>query len=148
LRCLAIAALALLLVVATVAGDSPATAADPAFKVIVPARMNGTQVPREVLASIFLKEAKRWGDGRRVAAVDQSFRSPVRVAFSEFVLNKSIDGVQLLWNRKVAKGEIPPAVKSSDEDVVAYVAETEGAIGYVSLAAPLPPTVKTLTIVD
>jgi len=147
LRHLATAVLALFVVVA-VAGESPATAADPTFQVIVPARMDGTQIPRTVLSSIFLKEAVRWGDGRRVVPIDQSFRSPVRADFSERVLNRSIDGVQVLWNSKLTKGVMPPAVKSSDEEVVAYVAKTEGAIGYVSLAAALPPTVKTLTIID
>ena len=147
MRSVATAILALSVVV-TVAGESPAAAADSTFQVIVHAEMQGKQIPRTVLSSIFLKEAVRWGDGRRVAPVDQSFRSPVRAEFSELVLHKSTDGVQVLWNRKLAKGVMPPAVKSSDEEVVAYVAETEGAIGYVSLAAALPPTVKVLTIVD
>jgi hypothetical protein len=39
-------------------------------------------------------------------------------------------------------------VKSSDEEVIAYVAKTKGSIGYVSPSASLPPTVRAVTIVD
>jgi len=147
LRCLAAAALTFLLLV-TLAGESPATAADPSFQVIVHPEVEGTQIPRTVLSSIFLKEAARWGDGRPVAPVDQSLRSPVRATFSEYVLNKPVDGVQALWHRKMIQGVRPPIVKSSDADVIAYVAKTSGSIGYVSLSAPLPATVRVVTVVD
>jgi hypothetical protein len=147
LRCLATVVPALLLLV-TVAGESPATAADPTFQVIVHPEVDGTQIPRAVLSSIFLKEAARWGDGRAVAPVDQSLRSPVRAMFSEYVLNKPVDGVQALWHRKIIQGVRPPLVKSSDEDVIAYVAKTKGSIGYVSLSVPLPTTVRKVTVTD
>jgi hypothetical protein len=41
-----------------------------------------------------------------------------------------------------------PAVKDSDEEVLAYVAKTSGAVGYVSGSAALPPGVKAVTIID
>jgi ABC-type phosphate transport system substrate-binding protein len=147
LRCLATAAFTLLVLV-TVAGESPATAADPSFQVIVHPEVEGSQIPRTVLSSIFLKEAARWGDGRPVAPVDQSLRSPVRATFSEYVLNKPVDGIPALWHRKMIQGVTPPIVKSSDEEVIAYVAKTKGSIGYVSLSARLPTTVRAVSIVD
>jgi ABC-type phosphate transport system substrate-binding protein len=147
LRCLATAVLTLLLAV-TVTGESPSASRDPAFRVIVHNDVRGTQISRTLVSSIFLREALRWGDGLRIQPVDQSLRSPVRAEFSEAVLEKSIDGVQLLWTRKLAKGVIPPVVKSSDEEVIAYIARTEGAIGYVSPTVPLPPTVKALDIIE
>ena len=36
----------------------------------------------------------------------------------------------------------------SDEEILAYVAEKEGAIGYMSIDTPLPEGVKTVSIVD
>jgi ABC-type phosphate transport system substrate-binding protein len=39
-------------------------------------------------------------------------------------------------------------VKPTDEEVVAYVATTPGAIGYVSVAVPLPDSVKTVAVTD
>jgi ABC-type phosphate transport system substrate-binding protein len=144
-RCLVTVAFLLLV---TVAGESLCAADDPPFQVIVHPEVEGTQIPRAVLSSIFLKEATRWGNGRTVAPVDQSVRSEVRAAFSEHVLKKPVDGVQAFWHRKMIQGVRPPIVKSSDEEVVDYVAKTEGSIGYVSLSAPLPPTVRAVTIVD
>jgi ABC-type phosphate transport system substrate-binding protein len=42
----------------------------------------------------------------------------------------------------------PPAVKGSDAEVVAFVLKTEGAVGYVSKAAALPPGVKAIAIIE
>jgi len=42
----------------------------------------------------------------------------------------------------------PPAVKGSDAEVIAFVAKTEGAVGYVSKATTLPPGVKALAVID
>jgi hypothetical protein len=42
----------------------------------------------------------------------------------------------------------PPAVKGSDAEVVAFVLGTEGAVGYVSKAAALPPGVKVIAIIE
>jgi ABC-type phosphate transport system substrate-binding protein len=80
--------------------------------------------------------------------VDQSLRSPVRATFSEYVLNEPLEGIHALWRRKINEGVRPPKVRSSDEEVIAFVAETKGSIGYVSLSTPLPPTVKALVLVD
>lgn len=146
MRCFATAVVAFSLAVA-IGGASPA-AGEASFQVIVHRDVQGTQIPRADLSAIFLKDALRWGDGRRVEPVDQSLRSPVRKDFSEAVLQKSVDGIQLLWSRKVTRGVMPPVVKSTDEEVIAHVAENEGAIGYVSAGVPLPPTVKVLDIIE
>ena len=42
----------------------------------------------------------------------------------------------------------PPPVKANDVEVLAYVANNQGAVGYVSAGIPLPPDVKPLTVVD
>ena len=39
---------------------------------------------------------------------------------------------------EIKKGVTPPPVKASDADVIAYVASTRGAIGYVSAGAAVP----------
>jgi ABC-type phosphate transport system substrate-binding protein len=139
--------LALIALVA-LAGLSPAAAADQDFRVIVHPEVEGTQIPRGVLSSIFLMEAPRWGNGLRVAPVDQSMKSEVRASFSQVVLETPLEGVSSLWHQKVTRGIMPPPVKSSDDDVIAYVAKTKGAIGYVSASAALPTTVKPVTIID
>jgi ABC-type phosphate transport system substrate-binding protein len=125
---------------------SPAVSAEIEFRIIVHPDVSGTHLPREALSAIFLRDEGLWADGQPVRPVDQSLRSPVRAAFTEVVFEERMDAVQALWARRIGQGVTPPMVKSSDEDVVAYVASTKGAIGYVSVDTSLPPTVRILSI--
>ncbi len=125
-----------------------AAAAEPSYRVIVHPDVQGTKIPRAALSSIFLKKAPKWGDGSPVLPVDQSVRSPIRQSFSSDVLGQGLVEVQVYWQRKMSAGVTPPPVKPTDEEVVAYVASTRGAIGYVSAAVPLPDSVKTVAVTD
>jgi hypothetical protein len=103
---------------------------------------------RTSLSAIFLKQARKWGDGSNVLPVDQSLRSPVRSAFSQEVLQQNVDAVNLYWQRRIASGVMPPMVKSSDEEIISFVSSTAGAIGYVSAGLPLPDSVKAVAITE
>jgi ABC-type phosphate transport system substrate-binding protein len=142
--------LLLLVLVAAVLVGAPRkdVSAAAAFRVIVHSDVKGAQIPRSVLSAIFLKQALKWGDGRAVVPVDQSVQSAVRRQFSNDVLKQGIVEVQVYWQRKIAAGQLPPPVKTSDEEVVAFVASTPGAIGYVSPGVTLPDTVREITTVD
>ena len=129
--------------------DSGAPAvADQGFLIVVHSDVKGGQIPREALSLIFLKKAPRWGDGSSVAPVDQSLRSQVRSEFSKKILGEPIVGVQSFWHKQMASGVAPPPVKSSDEEVLSYVASTPGAIGYVSSGVSLPSGVRTIIVID
>jgi ABC-type phosphate transport system substrate-binding protein len=130
------------------AGAAPVASADATFRVIVHPQVKGSQIPRAALSSIFLKQAPKWGDGSAVLPVDQSVRSPVRKAFSSDVLQQGLVEVQVYWQRKMGNGVIPPPVKTSDEEIVSFVASTPGAIGYVSSSTPLPDSVKMVEITN
>jgi ABC-type phosphate transport system substrate-binding protein len=130
------------------AGAAPVVSADAPYRVIVHPQVKGTQIPRAALSSIFLKQAPRWGDGRPVLPVDQSVRSTVRQSFSGQVLQQGIVEVQVYWQRRMAAGVTPPPVKTSDEEIVSFVAATPGAIGYVSTSTPLPDSVREIAVVD
>lgn len=127
---------------------APVASADATFRVIVHPQVKGSQIPRAALTSIFLKQAPRWGDGSSVLPVDQSVRSSVRKAFSSDVLQQGLVEVQVYWQRKMASGVVPPPVRTSDEEIVSFVASTPGAIGYVSSSAPLPDSVREVAIVN
>jgi ABC-type phosphate transport system substrate-binding protein len=133
---------------AIVGSRVPDASAAAAFRVIVHPQVKGSQIPRAVLSAIFLKQALKWGDGRPVVPVDQSVQSAVRRQFSNDVLQQGIVEVQVYWQRKITAGLLPPPVKTSDKDVVAFVASTPGAIGYVSSSATLPDGVREVAIVD
>jgi ABC-type phosphate transport system substrate-binding protein len=119
-----------------------------AVRVIVHPQVKGTQVPRAVLSSIFLRQAKHWGDGSPVVPVDQSVQSPVRRLFCSRMLGQPLMDVQVYWQRKLSSGVMPPPVKTSDDEVIAFVAATPGAIGYVSPDANVPQTVKTIEVTN
>jgi ABC-type phosphate transport system substrate-binding protein len=136
------------LVLAIAAATSLASIADDSFRVIVNPRVKGTQIPKTALTQIFLKQAVKWGDGVAARPVDQSLRSPVRAAFCAQVIGQMVDGVQTYWTRRMVEGVTPPPVKPTDEDIIAFVASTQGAIGYVSSTTPLPDTVKVISIIE
>jgi ABC-type phosphate transport system substrate-binding protein len=142
------ALLSVLALTVLTAGALPVVSADASFRVIVHPQVKGSQIPRAVLTSIFLKQAPRWGDGTVVLPVDQSVRSLVRKSFSGDVLQQGIVEVQVYWQRKMSAGVVPPPVKTSDEEIVSFVASTPGAIGYVSAATALPDSVKAIEITN
>jgi ABC-type phosphate transport system substrate-binding protein len=141
-----VAFIVLALAAATI--QSPVASADLRFQVVVHPGIEGSQIKRETLSSIFLKEVNRWGSGLPVHPVDQSMRSPVRAMFTEQVLSRPFDGIQFYWADRIRKGVAPPPVKESDAEVIEYVAKTKGAVGYVSLGVEVPSTVKTLSVID
>ena len=142
------ALLSVLALAVLAAGALPVVSADASFRVIVHPQVKGSQIPRSALTSIFLKQAPRWGDGTLVLPVDQSVRSLVRKSFSGDVLQQGIVEVQVYWQRKMTAGVVPPPVKTSDEEIVSFVASTPGAIGYVSAATALPDSVKAIEITN
>lgn len=75
-------------------------------------------------------------------------RGPAHEAFLRDYLGQTDDELQKYYQTLVftGKGLMPKAV-SSDAEVVAYVAKTRGAIGYVGASASMAG-VKTLTIAD
>jgi ABC-type phosphate transport system substrate-binding protein len=130
-------------------GGAWAAAADD-FVVVVHPSVAGTSIRRADLAAVFLKKAARWGAGGTAVPVDQSGAAAVRRGFSEAVLGMSPTAVVQYWQKQMltASPLRPPAVKASDDEVLAFVAATEGAVGYVSKAAALPPGVKAVTLID
>ena len=137
-----------LLTALALAAAVPSPAADE-FVVIVHPSVAGTSVRRSDLAAVFLKSA-RWGTGATAVPVDQSGTSAVRSAFSEAVLGMPVATAVQYWQRQMFQPNPlrPPAVKGTDAEVIAFVAKTEGAVGYVSKAATLPAGVKTVAVIE
>jgi len=140
------AALTLTVLLAT--GFAPGAAAGASYRIIVNPSVKGSQIPKATLNSIFLKYSPRWGDGSPVLPVDQSFRSRIRQAFANEIHQRPMMELRVFWTRRMATGVIPPPVKETDEEVVAFVAATPGAIGYVAPTTQLPDSVRQIVIVE
>jgi ABC-type phosphate transport system substrate-binding protein len=120
------------------------------FVVIVNPSVAGANVRRADLAAVFLRTAVRWGGGATAVPVDQSGTSPVRNAFSQAVLGMPVATAVQYWQKQMfaANPLRPPAVKGSDAEVISFVENTAGAVGYVSKEAVLPAGVKAIAVID
>jgi ABC-type phosphate transport system substrate-binding protein len=103
-------------------------------KVIANPSISAGSISASDLQSIFLEESSSLG-GTHVEPVLEK-GGPAHEAFLRQYLDKNDSALQTYYRSLVftGKGSMPKAL-ASDAEVVAYVARTKGAIGYVSAAA-------------
>ncbi|HSN16206.1 MAG TPA: hypothetical protein VLT61_16355 [Anaeromyxobacteraceae bacterium] len=119
--------LALLLPVASAAAD---------YVVVVHASVPVTSLSRSEASRLFLRSSTLWPNGEHVKPVDLSKGSAARLAFTREVRGRSPGAIEQYWTQAVFSGRaIPPPEKRNDAEVLAYVRENPGAIGYVSAGA-------------
>ncbi len=136
-RILLVAAAALIL------GASNAHARD--VKVIANPSVSANVVSADELRSVYLQESTSLADGSHVQPVLIK-SGPAHEAFLKDVIDKTDSALQTYYRSLVftGKGKIPRML-SSDSEMVAYVARTKGAIGYVSSGTEVTG-VKTLQV--
>ena len=126
-------ALLLLIAVAT----TP-LAAQQGYVVIVNDANSVSSVSATELSRMFMKKLNRWQSGLDVVPVDLPESAAAREAFSAAVHGKAVSAVHAFWQQQIFSGRaVPPAEKASDEQVIAFVRSTPGAVGYVSAGASL-----------
>jgi ABC-type phosphate transport system substrate-binding protein len=114
---------------------SEAAAAD-SYKIVVNGANPVTSLNRRQLSALFLRRSTRWDGGTQVLPVDGP-DSPAREDFSRDIHGKKASAVRSYWLQAIFSGRgVPPPEKPSDKDVIAYVHENTGAIGYVSADTP------------
>jgi hypothetical protein len=129
-------------------GGGPALAQGAPFKVVVHRSNEMSSARIEVISDYFLKKTTTWPGGLPVKPVDLAKDSPVRVSFSDTVLDKRVSAVRSFWQRQVFLGSVvPPPEAPSDLWALAYVAQNPGAIGYVSADTPVGPAVKVVELI-
>ena len=107
-------------------------AEDGAYKVIVNPANPTTQMSRLKLGEVFLKKAPRWADGIPIAPMEPSGKSAVRQRFTLETYGKPVIAISAYWQQMIFGGKaVPPPEKSSDAEIVAFVRDTPGAVGYV-----------------
>ena len=137
----------LLPLIAALAYAPAARAQDAGFKVVVHAANPISAIARDELSRLFLKKSTRWARGGPVTLVDQSTTSPIRNAFTKGVHKREVGSIQSYWQRMIFSGRgVPPAEKRSDADVLAFVASTPGAIGYVAATTATTGQVKVIAV--
>jgi TonB family protein len=135
----------ILLVLAGLMSSGAPNALASQVKVIANWSVRADTVSATDLKRVFLEERNSLADGTHVEPV-LGKDGPVHEAFLQRYLEISQDDLQTYYRALVftGRGSMPKEL-GSDAEVVAYVARTRGAIGYVSSEASLEG-VKTLAI--
>lgn len=121
------------------------------FRVIVNAENDQASLSRDELSRIFLKKTQRWTSlDEKIKPIDLHEQAEIRKAFSDMVIEKKVSTVKAYWQKQIFSGRgVPPPEKATDKQVLEYVHENIGAIGYVSTSISLDGyNVKNITIVD
>jgi ABC-type phosphate transport system substrate-binding protein len=90
------------------------------------------------LARIYYRKMLYWQDGSKIEPVNLPAATPLRSQFSQLALKMEPEEQESYWNQQYFQGVFPPYVLSSEEAVLRFVADTPGAIGYVSACAVDP----------
>ena len=86
---------------------------------------------------IFLGKKTRWEGGLPVVPV-MLREGDLHEAFVEEMLDRTVSKFEVYWKQAVFTGRgIPPRSFETEEELLAFVASTPGAMGYVSEVAPL-----------
>lgn len=136
-----------LCLIACLIGASAVPAQAQEFKVVVNSAASVTELPLASVSKLFLKQEKKLPSGAPVVPVDLAKTSPVRAAFTRAVHARAVGAVEQYWQQQLFSGrDTPPEAKPSDDEVLAFVKATPGAIGYVSASATIPSGVSVVTI--
>lgn len=118
------------------------------YKVIVNKSSSVTTLTKDQVSKLFLKKITRFSNGNMAYPVDLFAESFIRKKFSEEILGQSISSVRKYWQKQIFSGRgVPPPEKTNDSEVLAFVQENPGAIGYVS-GRTNTSDVKVVTIID
>jgi ABC-type phosphate transport system substrate-binding protein len=127
---------------------APASAQN-GYIVVVNEGNSTASMTADEVSRIFMKRTAQWADGREVVPVDQSDGAAVRARFSQDVHGKSVSAIKSFWQRQIFSGRaVPPAERTSDAEVLAFVRANPAAIGYVRAGVTVAAGVKQLQISD
>src|ERR1035441_466127 len=115
------------------------------LKIIANSSVAASSVSADELKGVFLITKTSLSDGSRVEPVLEK-GGATHEAFVKEYLGKTDSALQTYYRSLVFTGKASmPKMLGSDTEIVAYVAKTKGAIGYVG-AVPISAGVKTLEV--
>jgi ABC-type phosphate transport system substrate-binding protein len=104
-----------------------------------------SNVGKQDLKNIYMGKKTTWNDNKKIVFVVQD-NSGVNDQFLSTYINKSSAQYSSYWKEKVFTGQgTPPKSFATDKEMIQFVTQTNGAIGYVSSGEGLD-NVKKLTI--
>lgn len=99
--------------------------------VIVNSSVSVTALDLDALKNIYLGNKAQWSDGTKIIPVMLE-RGPVHESFVKNVVGKSLAQFSSHWQQAIFTGKgQPPKSFATEAELVSYVAQTKGAIGYI-----------------
>ncbi len=115
-------------------------------QIIANSSVGASSASKDEIKGVFLQTKTSLSDGSRVQPVLS--KAAAASSFSEEYLGKTAAGLETYYRSLVFSGTgTLPKTLNSDDDVIAYVSKTKGAIGFVS-AGSKPAGVKVLTVTE
>lgn len=104
--------------------------------VIANKAVSTTALSSDVVQKIFLGQKTTWDGGGKIVPVTLE-GGPTHTSFLQSYVKKTPAQFATSWKQAIFTGQgIPPKSFASETDLVAYVAATKGAIGYIATATP------------
>lgn len=99
------------------------------------------------LLDFYTGDIRVWHDANPVVVLDLKTKNDVKKSFYRF-LGKSTSRMKSIWMKKMLAGEAdPPMAMATEDEMLAKVASTPGAIGFIS-GVLVADNVKTLIVID
>lgn len=113
--------------------------------IIANSGVSQTEIAGKDLGNMFLGKKNSWEGGQKVVPVTLDSGS-THDSFLKAFIKKSSSQFSTFWKQAVFTGQgIPPKSVSSEADVVKFVSENAGAVGYILASTP-HDGVKVLTV--
>lgn len=90
-----------------------------------------TRLAPNELRLIYWRKQQYWPNGSRIHATNLHAEHPLRLLFSNAVLNSLPSAQTDYWNGLYFHGVSPPRSLQSEEAVLRYVSNTKGSLGYI-----------------
>jgi ABC-type phosphate transport system substrate-binding protein len=111
------------------------SAQQPGYKVVVNADNPVSSLNKKEVSNLFLKKVTKWSNDQDVLPVDLLDTSSVRDKFSRDIHGRKVSSIKAYWQKQIFSGrKIPPPEKKSQREVLEFVQNNPGAVGYISVS--------------
>jgi ABC-type phosphate transport system substrate-binding protein len=108
---------------------------------------NHTALGKAEIKALFLGTTRHWSDGSAVKPVDLPLGNSIRNEFYQDLLGKSDMDMKMYWSTTIFTGAgVPPKSMSNGKEVVKFVEENPGAIGYIDSSESASGVKSVLTV--
>lgn len=107
-----------------------------------------TEISRSELIKIYLGKKALFDNGVKIVPLDLWDKNRLKSVFYEKVLGKNVNKIKSYWIKRIFSGHgSPPEVFRKAREIKKFVADNEGAIGYVGLL-DLDDRVKAVRVIQ